>query len=497
MPEASLGMQRRDTGLRAVVVAERRVREFARIWLVGMLALTACVSPSRTELPNFGPFAPEHALPQGIATGDVRADSAVIWTRTKGEARVQVEWEPEGGVRKAVSRSPVVVTSASRDFTASFVLEGLAPATTYQYRALTGAVDTPGGLEPRAAGRFRTAAPANVPESVRVVWGGDLGGQDQCRRTDGGYTIFEPMRAIKPGFAILLGDLIYGDGLCASPPNMPGSNFVAVTLDGFRAKHRYQREDEALRRFLVDVPVYVMWDDHEVRNNFSGPSEPLMPIGRQALQEYWPIRTPPNDPYQLYRRIRHGADMELFILDTRQYRSSNDDPDGERKTMLGVAQRDWLIEGLLTSTATWKVIATSVPLSLPKQGTAKAPGNDSWARAADGSGFQTELRFILNAIRTRGVRNVVWLAADVHFAQVNVYDPDGDGATDFYEFIAGPLSARFGLARPPDQTFRPQTLYSAGGFVNFGVIEIDGKTLRLAIIDQAGSTRFARTFSAR
>src|SRR5919106_4976135 len=204
------------------------------------------------------------------------------------------------------------------------------------------------------------------------------------------------MTQSRPDFAVMLGDLIYADDRCPSPPNVPGADFQASTLEHYRAKHRYQREDAALQRFLAAVPVYAIWDDHEVLNNFSGPHEPLMPAGRQALREYWPIAVAPDDPHRLYRSVRRGKDLELFILDTRQYRSSNSERDGPGKTMLGHAQREWLLDGLAKSTATWKVIVTSVPLSNQKGGTLQIPGNDSWALGADGTGFQTELRRIVD-----------------------------------------------------------------------------------------------------
>ena len=189
--------------------------------------------------------------------------------------------------------------------------------------------------------------------------------------------------------------------------------------------------------------------------------------------------------------------MELFILDTRQYRSSNAEPDGPGKTMLGSAQRDWLLGGLARSTASWKLIATSVPLSNPKGGTTLVPGNDSWARAVDGTGFEAELRAIVQTILDRKIRNVVWLAADVHYAQANAYDPSGDGVQDFHEFICGPLSAITGRPIPPNPAFRPTTLYSEGGFSNFGLVTVNGASLRLQIIDEAGVVRFERAFLAQ
>lgn len=489
-------MQRCDTAP-TVKEAESSVRVVSAAWLMGILLLSACVSPSRTDLPNVGPFTPLHALPLGSAVGDVTSVAAVVWTRTEGPARVQVEWEAEAeGTLKEPSRSEVMMTSTQRDYTVAVPLEGLAPATSYRYRIFSQPQEAQASWEPRATGRFRTASSSDQSESVRFVWSGDIGGQEFCRQAGDGYAIFDRVRQVEPAFAILLGDLIYADHRCPSPPNAPGSEFIASTLDEFRSKHRYQREDAAFQRFLAEVPVHAIWDDHEVRDNFSGPSEALMPIGRQALLEYWPIRTDAQDPFRLYRRIHRGADLDVFILDTRQYRSRNGEPDGPRKTMLGVAQRDWLIDGLLTSKATWKVIATSVPLSLLKPGV-KVPGNDSWAHAEDGTGFRTELKLILDAARRGGVRNMVWLAADVHLAQVNEYDPEGAGRAEFYEFVAGPLSAKPGKLSQPEPSLRPHILYADAGFMNFGVVTVTGRTLQMEIVDQTGATRFAHSITAK
>jgi hypothetical protein len=89
------------------------------------------------------------------------------------------------------------------------------------------------------------------------------------------------------------------------------------------------------------------------------------------------------------------------------------------------------------------------------------------------------------------------LVTDVHFAQVNVYDPDGDGQADFHEFICGPLAANPGKLALPDAAFRPTTLYSATGFMNFGKVTVLRDSLTVEIIDETGTSRFARTFQAR
>lgn len=438
-------------------------------------------------------------LPHGVASGDPTSRSAHIWFRTSGPAQAEVEWTPDEQDRER-SRTLLVPTSRDHDYVATVAVRDLQPATRYRYSVRARLTDQPSSreiIEESGSGTFSTPPADDKSHPMTFLWGGDLGGQKRCRDTWVGYPIFYRMLQTRPDFVIVLGDTIYGDDVCPSPPNAPGSEFTAATLDQFRAKHRYQRGSAALQRFLASVPVYAIWDDHDVRNNFSGPHDPLMPVGRQAFLEYWPIGTPPEDPTRLYRKFRRGADAEFFILDTRQYRDRNADQDRPTKTMLGSAQRDWLIEGLARSAATWKFIITSVPLSNPKGGTAQTPGNDSWARAADGTGFQTELRTIISAILKNHVRNVVWLAGDVHYMQVNTYDPNGDGTPDFHEFISGPLSAAPGKPLPPDPAFKPTTLHSEGGFYNFGLVTVNKGELRLEIVDDTGLPRFTRVFKSQ
>jgi alkaline phosphatase D len=468
--------------------------------LVGLAVVAACQSASRPGLPPGSPFADsvlgDDPLPHGVASGDVRSRSAIVWFRTTGPAKAQVEWKAEGD--QAV-RSRLVQPSFQTDFTAHLLADGLKPGSRYRYAVLTGKPDDPDHAlraSNGAEGQFTTPPADDQARPVTFVWSGDVGGQQQCRRPPDGYKIFERLLQVQPDFAVMLGDTIYADEACSAPPNVPGSEFTAGTLDEYRRKHRYQREDPALKRFLASVPVYAVWDDHEVRNNFSGPTEPLMPMGHQAFTEYWPIARSADDPARLYRNFQWGSDVEMFLLDTRQYRSSNAHKDGPNKTMLGDSQRAWLLDALSRSKAIWKFIVTSVPLSNPKGGTLLIPGNDSWARGSDGTGFLTELRAITGAIRTRGIRNVVWLAGDVHYPEVHAYDADADGVVDFYEFISGPLSAHAGTPVAPNQDLHPTTLYSAGGFANFGVIRVAGASLRLAIVDDAGQERFSKIFEA-
>ncbi len=481
------------------------------ILLASLIFLPSCVSASREGLPPGSPFAATAAtslLPQGIVMGDVTSQSALIWLRTDGSMVVQLEyasvaaWDTVSKMATAVApvaRTPLFTTGPETDFTLAIPIEGLMPATRYRFyvvAGMKGREGTPTEAHTALQGEFTTLPDVKSHAPVTFAWSGDLGGQGRCRRGAAGYPIFDVLRAQPLDFFLFLGDTIYGDDLCPSPPNEPGADFRATNLAEYRARHRHQRGAEALRRFLANVPVSVIWDDHEVRNDFAGPFDSQMEAGRQALREYWPISMAPDDSHRLYRTVPVGADLELFILDTRQYRSRNADQDGPAKTMLGAPQLQWLLKGLTESTATWKVIVSSVPLSIPKGG-GGASGYDGWAGGPGGPGFERERHVIVDTILGRQVKNVVFLAGDVHYVQANAYDPNGDGIPDFHEFVAGPLSAAPGRQTPPNRELRPTTLINETGYMNFGLIRVTQSSFDVTILDEAGTTRFFHHLAAK
>jgi alkaline phosphatase D len=277
----------------------------------------------------------------------------------------------------------------------------------------------------------------------------------------------------------------------------PGNAFVATSPEEFRAKHRYTRADRHVQHFFRTTSVYAIWDDHEVRNDFAGPTEPLTPAGLQAFIDYWPLRPPKEEPKRLYRKVRWGRLAELFILDTRQYRSDNRQPDGQSKTMLGPAQRRWLLDGVTGSDAIWRVVVSSVPLALSTGRQAR----DSWSSAnfsglpeENGTGFSVERDAILKTFRARGVKNLVWVTADVHYARVIRHRPWPD--LSFHELIVGPLSATRWHPRPLDVTLNPQPLFGLGDVDNFGEVVIDPRGLSVRIFDASGTLRFQHAIAA-
>jgi len=453
----------------------------------------------------------------------VGARRAVVWARTDRPARLRLIVERMDVPTPLVVYEAELPVDAESDYVGQVVVEGLLPATSY--RAVVRFTDAEGRTGSPEAAHFQTAPHSRDPASVRLAWSGDLGGQGACRDAREGYPIFGHVLAERPDLFVALGDMIYADDVCHpiglyGNPQVPGEFGPAVDLDGFRAHWRYNREDAGLRVLLATTPSVAVWDDHEIVNDagphHDTPSEPpyragipLLPLARRAFVEWNPLA----GREQLYRRLRWGRHLELFVLDTRSYRDPNGVPDTGTvpKTLLGTAQRRWLEQMLADSDATWKVVVSSVPLSIPT-GSIQT-GRDGWADQGTDGGFERELISILEQLQHAGVRNLLWLTTDVHFAAAFRYAPFAD-APDFrfYEFVAGPLNA--GLFPNPvvDRTLGPErllyyapadaddvtTLADARRWFNFGLLDIetDG-TLTTRVVNGLGEEVFRLTLEAQ
>jgi alkaline phosphatase D len=452
-------------------------------------------------------------LTHGVVVGDVTTDSAVLWARADREGTLTVHLS--GGRH---DRTAPLRFRAADDYTGQVVLKGLKPDTTYRYKLGS------------TRGSFETAPQAGDAERIRLAFGGDVAGQNVCRDANEGFPIMETIRRSRPDLFVGLGDMIYADNACDpvgryGNQQVPGGFGPATDLPGFWAHWRYNRVDAASQRLLASTGYVGVWDDHEVVNDFGPlsdtrstppytPGVHLLPIGLDAFLDYTPIAVASNTPERLYRKLRWGRHVELFVLDTRQYRDANiasDSPD-RPKTMLGREQLTWLKASLLASDATWKVVVSSVPMSIPT-GFPAANGRDGWANFDQTTGFEQELLDILGFMERSAIRNTIWITTDVHFAEAFRYRPFVSNP-DFvvYELATGPLNAGIFPIQDFDSTLNPERLafygpptaesvttwQEAKRWFNFGTLDFaqDG-TLTAGIVNTAGQTQFSIALKPR
>src|SRR4051794_32413525 len=129
----------------------------------------------------------------------------------------------------------------------------------------------------------------------------------------------------------------------------------------------------------------------------------------------YPMRESLAEPGRVYRTLNYGPHLDVFMLDERSYRGPNG-PNlqtayGPESYFLGPDQLAWLKRGLLNSRATWKVIASDMPLSIiVYDDAANKKGSEAFAQG-DGPprGRELEIADLLRFIKSSGVANTVTL----------------------------------------------------------------------------------------
>lgn len=459
-------------------------------------------------------------ITHGVQSGDVGANSGMIWSRTDRPARMQIEIASTDSFSN-VKHGVFVDALPETDFTAKALIEDLPAGQDIFYRIRFQDLSSPTVTSEPVVGRFRTAPSDSRP--VSFVWSGDTCGQgwgiDESR---GGFLTYSTMQKNRPDFLLHSGDAIYADYPLAQEIKLANGevwrNLVteekakhAETLDEYRANYKYNLRDKNLLAFNAEIPTLAQWDDHEVTNNW-WPAEKLVrdehkkrgyvsanamllqARGTRAFHEYMPVRTFSAEPGRIYRKGSYGPLLDVFLIDMRSYRGSNegagqDEAYGPASHFLGPQQVEWLKRELAASRATWKVIAADMPLALVRVYDAKLKGLEGVAQG-DGPARGRELEFadILSFAKRQGVRNMVWLTADVHYTAAHYFDPGKAVFQDFdpfWEFVSGPILAGTGVPGAIDNTFGPQQVFVKGsnstlggnlsptyGMQFFGLVEI-------------------------
>ncbi|MFN0253584.1 MAG: alkaline phosphatase D family protein [Kofleriaceae bacterium] len=488
-----------------------------RGFLAGTAASTALLACGRAPLVKTR----VPTITHGVQVGDVGGGSAIVWARSSEPARMIVEVSGSASYRNPRTFAGPVV-GPDTDHTGAVTVAGLEPGQTIAYRVKFER-EADRGASAWTTGTFATPHSDNV----RFVWTGDTCGQGYGRNPEwGGLRGYAAMRAVEPAFFLHSGDLFYADNPILSEHETLGGRIwknvtnervarVAQELDDFRARLAYNLEDDHVRALAAEVPIIAQWDDHETRNNWwpgqtltderytiERDADKLAALALRAVREWMPIAGP-----SVHRVIHYGPLVDVIVVDLRTWRTPNDANTGDSGAMLGAAQADWLVEQLATSKARWKIVACDQPIALVIGDGPSDRMHEGYANGAPGAplGREKELARVLAAIKARGVQNVVWLTADVHYAAHHAFDParaTGADFTPFHELVAGPIHAGTFGPNPLDPTFGPELKFQWAppvgtgnlapwdGLQSFGVVDATDAALRVALVGIDGRERY-------
>ena len=328
----------------------------------------------------------------GVASGDPLQTQVIIWTRvtpSDSSARLEVLWEVATDADfKHITATGKVLTTAAQDFTVKVDVTGLAAGQVYFYRFKSASKYSITG---------QTKTLATQVQSVQFA-------VCSCSNFPAGYFhVYKEMAKQDVDVVIHLGDYIYEYGMGGYATEeavvmgrtlADDNNAEIIRLDDYRKRYALYRLDQDLQVAHQRHPFIVIWDDHELANdtwekgaeNHQSDTEgDFLERKLAALAAYFewmPIRPIDDQHIKIYRQFDFGTLVQLTMLDTRiiarnvqldyaNYMTATGldiakfqaDLINPARTLMGVEQRNWLLQKLQQSTATWNVLGQQILMS--------------------------------------------------------------------------------------------------------------------------------------
>lgn len=392
--------------------------------------------------------------PAGMTVADIRNAAP----GAPGEVRVLYR-PPGGGDWRETPWKPV---DADRDFTRQFTLAGLKPNVEYAVRVeARGRSGKPG--QP-LDGRFYTAPAPD--DAARVVFTVSTGQAYGSRDRKDGYEIYRSMLALRPSFFVHTGDIVYYDKLAKT-----------IGLARYHWQRTYSLPTNV--EFHRRVSSYFIKDDHDTWQNDCWPTmkrsnmyEFTFKQGLAVFREQVPMGE------STYRTRRWGRDLQIWMVEGRDFRSANNAPDGPGKTIWGEKQKAWFKKTVSESDATFRILISPTPLVGPD----RSSKNDNHSN----KGFTHEGRELRRFIASQ--KNLVVICGDRHWQYMSVH-PD----SKVREYSCGPVSDKHAGGWKQDAFVKSyhRFLRVAGGFLSVTIErERGGAVATFRYHDTKGKVRF-------
>jgi alkaline phosphatase D len=360
-----------------------------------------------------------------------------------------------GSPRLVISDREILPEENGASSIAMFRVEGLSPGTRYDYRVTLGDGRFLGG-------RFHTFPEG--PSSFRFVFG-------SCARTGSSHKIFGTMESLEPLFTLHMGDFHY-------------ENIEENDPAKFRRAFDEVLASERQSSLYRSAPIAYIWDDHDYGPNDADGMHPGKEAALATYEEcvpHYPLEREGGRPRDLHQAFTVGR-VRFLLTDVRSHRAPERTPEGPDKTMLGAAQREWLLSEIEGARDRYALVVWVNPVPwIAEPGSSHGWGQYDWER-----------RLIANRIRDAGMtERLLMLSGDGHMVAID----DGTHSNFATNGAAGERGFPVMHAAPLDRYARPKGgPYShgkAGRRILFGLIPIqqfglaevrdDGEVLEVAL----------------
>ena len=443
----------------------------------------------------------------GVASGSPTPNSVVLWTRLLaanpmrnpwGETPLAVRWELSTQQDFAiVQQSGEAVALPQLAHSVHVEPEGLQSNQTYFYRFRIGNYQSPVGKT-----RTTPAAGAQVDALKFAV--------ASCQRYhSGAFTAYAHMLHDTPDLVLFLGDYIYEMG--ARTNEVRGTwAYSARSLSDYRTLYELAKADVHLQAMHAACPWLIIWDDHEVLNDYAGGPVRAgetgrtarhmnwgyqawyehMPVPAKVLTEGVPGLVDRGAETRIYGAVSWGDLARFYLLDMRQYRSAHVDcgiakgfrPDecadwqNPERTMLGAGQERWLNEQLQAAKQyRWNLLAQTTVMSYYRL---PILGGLAWSDGWDG--YPVSRSRLLHDLQKNQTRNPIIFGGDIHqnwishVKQQNYHVPEFVMTSVTTESL-GSVTAQEMKALAPD------CLYTDRHRRGYGLVQIDRQKMQIEL----------------
>ncbi|HJS48526.1 MAG TPA: alkaline phosphatase D family protein [Gemmatimonadales bacterium] len=440
------------------------MRTFSRCLALG--ALLAVPAPIAAQAPP---------LQAGPMTGYSEMREALLWVQTTRPARVRFEyWDSLApGTRLSTAE---VTTSAAAAHTARLLADRVEPGRTYHYRLLLdGAVvplDRPLRFRTQALWQWRTD-----PPSFRIALGScfyvNQPPYDRPGDPYGGdFQVLGALGRARPDAMLWLGDNTY----------LREADWYSRT--GILARYTHTRSFPALQPLLGAMHHYATWDDHDYGPDDADRGYRDKRLTREAFGLFWGNPAAVLGEEEGVTTMFQWGDVDFFLLDDRWWRAPDERRSGER-TMLGEAQREWLVDALVASRAPFKVVVLGGQVLNPS------------ARFESLARFPADRDWLLARLAEERVPGVFFVSGDIHHTELTRLDRPG--TYPLHDLSVSPLTAGISRVRADDGN----TLRVPGTVVeerNFATLDFSGprtdRQMVITVWNADGVKRWERVVKA-
>lgn len=408
-------------------------------------------------------------LTHGPVVGSVTGSDAKVFVRTDQAALVRIQYGTDPDLVGSLTTGAFQTLPAA-DFTGIVRLLDLSPSTTYYLNILVSQVAQLSAPYPS----FKTFPATADPQSFKFIVLTDF--MTRFLVTEAVPT-FSTASSEGAEFVFIGGDFDHRD---------PGT----LADKRLMFKQLYDPNSLGLSDFVNNIlrkmPIAHHWDDHDAGKNGIDKRYRFWDRSYQVFGEFIPTYELPSTPPGIWHKFSY-AHVDFFVLDNRSQRDPRVDPDDINKSMLDgnnlgpSGQLEWLQQGLLSSSARWKIIFSSVVINPTGEGL------DRWA------GYQTEWQTLRSFIETNQISGIIFISGDLHSGGI-----DNGIAAGFPEMLvptADGKSVGGGCATGDEGEWSEGIYSSPGPCMGYGVVTVltDPDGVLLEVKDQDGNIRISFT----